>query len=443
MTRKSTKIRKRVALVLPDKPTGHYEGIMPHLGLSYLASALKRLKPAPEVRMVNFALTSREKGLVELADFNPDVVGISMTAFTAKKGLEFARFSHEELGARVILGGPHPHVFAEQILHQMPFVSAVCRGDGEEPIRKFVEDPKVKGVLTGSRIPLDEAEADFSLSDIDAHGNKFSKNFRRPGSRTVPTALARGCYYGANPKKKCIFCSIPDSRVRRREDFTKLWRDLVEACQKYGVNIFYDVCDSFSTLPRRYLENILRAKPSDFNASFWVYSSAADVCRNPSLMQLYKELGVEQINMGFESPDSQALKRLSKPSNNETNIRAAEIIDENGLRLYASFILGTPSETEQTLEATSEFALQIAGRHSTRAIDLSYLCPVPGSRSFEMLLDTDSGAQFAGQITPGYENLVKAWFNEFCKVPFSEAKRVLTETRRKIVEKGGITFSFD
>src|SRR4030043_2274337 len=74
------------------------------------------------------------------------------------------------------------------------------------------------------------------------------------------------------------------------------------------------------------------------------------------LLQAMKSAGCMDICFGFESGNQEILDRVKKKTNLEAARKAMEMCREAGLKPLASYILGLPGETPETVEKTMEFA---------------------------------------------------------------------------------------
>src|SRR4051812_21016483 len=103
-------------------------GCLPHLGLGYIHTALTQA--GHEVKTIDvqaFGLTDEQLREV-LARFAPALVGVTTTPPSLPGALVACRIA-KEIGATVILGGPHTEVFAAENLYH-PFIDYVGAGEG-------------------------------------------------------------------------------------------------------------------------------------------------------------------------------------------------------------------------------------------------------------------------------------------------------------------------
>jgi radical SAM superfamily enzyme YgiQ (UPF0313 family) len=77
---------------------------------------------------------------------------------------------------------------------------------------------------------------------------------------------------------------------------------------------------------------------------------------DPELLGWMKQAGCERLLFGAESGSPEILKRIRKGITPEQTRRAVEMTRKAGIGVLASFVLGLPGETPETLRQTVEFA---------------------------------------------------------------------------------------
>jgi radical SAM superfamily enzyme YgiQ (UPF0313 family) len=92
------------------------------------------------------------------------------------------------------------------------------------------------------------------------------------------------------------------------------------------------------------------------------------------LLEWMKRTGCERLLYGAESGSPEILKKIRKGITPEQTRRAVEMTREAGIGVLASFVLGLPGETPQTLRQTLEFAESLQVPYS-----LNLLTPYVGT----------------------------------------------------------------
>jgi anaerobic magnesium-protoporphyrin IX monomethyl ester cyclase len=70
---------------------------------------------------------------------------------------------------------------------------------------------------------------------------------------------------------------------------------------------------------------------------------------------LMKASGCELVNIGVESGDAKILRNMGKGTSPDMNKRAVDILYESGISVYATFIIGFPGETQETIQNTIDW----------------------------------------------------------------------------------------
>jgi radical SAM superfamily enzyme YgiQ (UPF0313 family) len=98
------------------------------------------------------------------------------------------------------------------------------------------------------------------------------------------------------------------------------------------------------------------------------------------IMRLMRDAGCDSVSFGIESGSPEMLKRIRKRITLDQGRRAVEICRDVGITPHASFMVGLPGETQESLGQTREYA---------ESLDIIYgyhfLAPLPGTTVREEL----------------------------------------------------------
>jgi radical SAM superfamily enzyme YgiQ (UPF0313 family) len=196
------------------------------------------------------------------------------------------------------------------------------------------------------------------------------------GARSFSVLTSRGCPY------RCTFCSqsiMPQKwRARSAENVLAEWRHLVEdmGAQEIGVlddsaNIKVDRLVELSDL---IIENKLNHVP-------WIFVNGirANLASKELLAKL-KSAGLKRTAFGVESGDPDILLSIDKKIDHDTIRRAFKNAKAVGLETIGFFIIGLPGETEETMERTIKFAIEV----DPMIANFSMLTPYPGTIVYEI-----------------------------------------------------------
>ena len=93
-----------------------------------------------------------------------------------------------------------------------------------------------------------------------------------------------------------------------------------------------------------------------------------------------KRGGCKQVDVGVESGSNVMLKTLRNGIKREQYIKAFRILKENKLRALATFIIGTPGETQEDIEETKD----LVGLIKPDFTLFFYMMPYPGTEVYKM-----------------------------------------------------------
>jgi len=120
-------------------------------------------------------------------------------------------------------------------------------------------------------------------------------------------------------------------------------------------------------------------KEKGFNQPFVVQSRADLICRNLHMMKALYDAGLRLIIIGFESGSDRVLRFLRKSCTRAQNLEAARICREMGIKIWANYMLGLPTETKKEVCETFSMLQEIRPYHCSPA----FYTPHPGSDLFE------------------------------------------------------------
>lgn len=336
-------------------------GLMPPLGLAYIASYLE--KNGVNVRIID---AHAEDGTLEellfAAGMSPQFIGITATTMTFKSALSAAAMCRKKFpDAKITLGGVHPTILPEEALRE-DCVDYVIRGEGEKSFYGLVsgEVPEAIAGLSykkgGKFFHNPEGPVVENLDDLPPpayHLLPVAKYKPTVGSyRRLPAIsvmATRGC------PGKCTFClgSYLGGKVRMHS--VKYLIDVIKNLQeKYGIREinFYD--DTFTTY-RAKVREFCRAIIDGKMDLTWVCFARTDFI-DAETLKLMKQAGCHQVMYGIESGNEEILKGINKMTRLDKVKEVIDMTKKAGIECRAAFMLGNPGETEETMKQTLEFA---------------------------------------------------------------------------------------
>jgi radical SAM superfamily enzyme YgiQ (UPF0313 family) len=367
----------RILLINAIDPLLEVQYRFPPLGLGYLASALRRHygEKAFDFRVV---YRNVEK---EIRDYVPDVVGITCVSQNYGIARKYAACAKSH-NIPVIIGGIHISTLPQTMTADMDY--AVI-GEGEQTIVELMkiymdtgnfpasQTSRVKGLAfhTTDGIKLTEPRPLIEPLDMIDRPARDILNFHSYAN----IFSSRGCPY------KCTFCF--STRFWNKVRFFSaeyVLEEIKEMVNRHKVTriSFYD---DLMIADKRRLERLvpmIRREPSLSKVEFGINARANLLTEDT--VRLLKDMKCMTVGMGLESGNERTLKYLKGGSVSvEDNYNAVKMLHKYGITANASFIIGSPDETEEEILDTLRF-IKTSG---IDFVDTYFLTPLPGTPVWE------------------------------------------------------------
>jgi len=275
------------------------------------------------------------------------VYGISSTTVDFDYSIKAARIIKKIYPhAVVVVGGVHPTVRPTDALKIKEFTYIVV-GEGEKAMLQIINaqisKKKLPRLIKGLSCQLEE------IPHIDRDlFNHHQGEMIHPFVSDLPIPFAtimssRGCPFNCTfcqPAERLIFGGV----VRLRE-MSDVVDEIKEINRKYGLKSFLIHDDLFIISKERINKFVRLYKKSGVKAVFMCQARADLVIRFQNEIKKLAEIGLIGIMIGFESGSQRILKFINKQTTVEDNLKAAEICHHLGIKIWANYMLGIPSET--------------------------------------------------------------------------------------------------
>ncbi|MEN6509759.1 MAG: radical SAM protein [Smithella sp.] len=373
----------RVAIIAAPYPLEEFPS--PPLGISYVAAAFEAA--GCEVRIFDYIIScySKEKLALQLADFQPDAVGagsVTMNFYDAQRILRDVKSINPDI--LTMMGGPHVSFTVEETLRTYPEIDLIFIGEADDTIVEFAPLIRQKNQWRSVQgIAFREADEiinngrrDF-IMEVDRipmparHLLPISRY--RAFGYPVSMITGRGCPHG------CIFClgrKMVGSKVRRRN--TGLVLDEMEQIAGLGFDRINIADDLFASDTKRVKEICSGIKERNLKLAWSAFARVDTV--NQEMFDAMAAAGCDSISFGVESGSPEMLKRVKKGIKLEQAREAIRMCKQSGMVAHASFMVGLPGESKETLRQTGAFAESLKilfGYH--------YLAPFPGTTLCEKI----------------------------------------------------------
>ena len=353
-------------------------GNWPPLQLGYLAGAALNAGHEAKIFDAMNKKCSFEDIRAEIESYKPDfvmsldylpVTGAISTATVpaALKALGVAK--QVDPNIITMIGGPHPtFMYEEMLLDGNNTADFILRGESEETLVELMATSRtgpadaVEGiaflrdgeVVTTPMRPhitdLDALEVAWHLLDWeDYHYNV------EPYGRMASVLTSRGCMMG------CAFCSQRlfwrgDWRARDPHKVVDEMRHLVET---YAVE-FITLIDAYPTKDRERWEQILDLLvEAKLPAHLLIETRVEDIIRDEDILPKYHDAGIIHVYLGAETSTDEMLSSLNKGTTVDQNKQAVDLLKAHDIMVEASFMIGFPEETWDTIKATAAEAIRL------------------------------------------------------------------------------------
>ena len=314
-----------------------------------------------------------------LMTFQPDVIGVTGYSMHVLRCLEICRVVKDVLPAsRTVAGGHHATLLPEDFFE--PQVNFVVCGEGVHPFRQLLQqmengretDPipgvwaRIDGRFVSGGKPLS-----YELDSIPPPDRMLTAQDRNSYfiDWMKPIALLRttvGCPY------RCSFCSLwklQDGRYYTRD----IDRVVAEIASVQEQCIFL-VDDEAFINGKRMRALAERLNSAGVNKRYFTYCRIDTLLRQPELMELWAQIGLERLFIGVEAITTNELdlynKRLSI-SQIEAGLRRAS---EIGISVFGGFIVN-PDYTRQSFKQLTRFI----EHNKVDYPSFTILTPLPGT----------------------------------------------------------------
>lgn len=401
----------RVLLVNPGGSS--WASIHPPMHLGTIASFL--LRDGVEVRIADE--NAGQDVARAIRDFDPAIVGITVTTPLAPDAYRIAELARR-MGKLTVMGGKHATILTEEALRH---VDIVVRHEGEQAMLDIVRGERSRVVERPYIRDLDDVPAPaWSLLDMEFYlraPDRLPRThlaFLPRGTRAGGLMTSRGCPY------ECIFCyNSWRTAPIRFQSAERTVADIRELVDRYRVGALFFMDDDFFCHRRR-AEEICNGLLREKIRVAWGCQSTVHSATEP-LLRLAKEAGLRQVGFGFESGSQRILSMLKNSrSTLEENREALARCRRVGVRSFASYMIGNPTETRAEIEETRAFM------RANPADDTGVMIttPFPGTRLWE-----DLAAKGRAPVEPDWRLFTTAnpTLTVCDDVPFADLVRIRDE----------------
>jgi radical SAM superfamily enzyme YgiQ (UPF0313 family) len=320
-------------------------------------------------------LTAEQRSTESLIDqltregFSPSLVIFPSTTPTlAADVVEMAKLK-AAFGAPLACFGPHASTVPLESMARAPQVDAMLVGEPEDTAVALCERASLADLTDVPGVAW--RRADGSIVPATGHGT-FSgfKSMPRPAWDLLPLSnyrlpmvresyiiveTSRGCPYS------CDFCVAPihQGHKFRERDPEAIVDEIEWATRELGVRYFYLWGDTV-TLNQKTFGAFCDALIARDLGIYWFGNARADNLTDPAFVHRLKKSGCWMLAMGIESSSPEIRKDMVKRLEEQKIRTAFANLHDAGIKSFAFFIFGYPGDTPESMDATVDYAIELA-----------------------------------------------------------------------------------
>ena len=320
---------------------------------------------------------------VDLKEFQPDflVANIATPTFQADMmAIKLAKDINPSI-CTIVKGAPFL-TYNTNTIYENPFIDYVIIGEAEFTLKEILEgvpDNEILGICYRENFqPIKNEKRPFieNLDELPFPARHLVDNsiYRRPDNGKVQAVVkvARGCPF------HCFFClatPVSGAKVRKRSP-ENIVAELKECVEKYNIRNFLFWSDIFNLDREWTLELCKKIIESGLKIT-WSSNTRADTMDDEMAKMMYKS-GCRLVSIGVESGSQKMLDKIGKKITLDNIRNTVKILKKNKIKIYNYFVIGLPWETEETVEETIKFAIEL----DSNFISFYTATPLPGTKYF-------------------------------------------------------------
>jgi len=386
----------KILLIIPSQKQIYGKKISspyPPLGLLMIGAILKEMKQDVKLIDVDAQNYNNTKLIDSIKDYNPDLVCLTCVTPTFNAASHIARITKENSSAKVVLGGVHPTIAAEECFKNPDFDFLVV-GEGELTIKELINCLEkgeknfkgIKGLWSRNSQEIIKGELRLLIENLDDLPfpawdliDDLSR-YQPPDALHSPVMsimTTRGCPFG------CIFCCSKQIFGRRYRTRSKdsIIAEIRYYIEKFGVKELHIMDDVFTLNKNRTIEICRAIQQANFNLALSFANGIRADSIDDEVLQVLKDTGFQDLGFGVETGDDDILKSIKKNTTKDSMRRAFKMAKKFGFNTWGFFMIGLPGETKETIKKTINFAIELDPDFAKFLI----LKPFPGSEVFNIL----------------------------------------------------------
>jgi len=406
----------------PDSKASIAPGRFEPLALEVLAATI----PGHETRIIDLRIDPLKELDRQILAFRPKVAGVTVNnaihVNQATRILKYISQQYPEI--RLVVGGFHPTMMP----HDFHFtgIHAIFLGWAEKSFPLYIDAiesknsfefiPGIEILENGKVLFRNDAHWKLTASEIPFPRRDLVKKYQNKyrsdmGFRTSLVNTTRGC------SNRCSFCGVWQVTnghflMRSPED---VFNEIAELPANINRVFFADDNTFINPVNAGRLCKLIR--DSKIRKKYSGYCRSDTIIKHPELMKEWKEIGLDNLCVGFEATESAQLDVLNKKNTESNNAQAARILNEIGIPFRPHFLIA-PTFGKDDFEQI----LNYVRRHNLKSPIFPILTPIPGTQYYsevskDIILDYDyfDFAHATVPVSMTTPEFYKSWINLYYK----------------------------
>lgn len=319
----------------------------------------------------------------DLKEIQPNYLVANIATPTFKSDMMAVQLAKEIVPSicTIVKGAPFL-TYNTNTIYENPFIDYVIMGEAELTLKDILDgvpDNEILGICYRENFqPVKNDKRPFidNLDILPFPARHLVDNsiYRRPDNGKVQAVIkvARGCPF------HCFFClatPVSGAKVRTRSP-ENIVAELKECVEKYNIKNFLFWSDIFNFDRKWTLELCQKIIESGLKIT-WSSNTRADTMDDEMAKMMYKS-GCRLVSIGVESGSQKMLDNIGKKITLDDIRNTVKILKKNKIKIYNYFVIGLPWETEETVEETIKFAIEL----DSNFISFYTATPLPGTKYF-------------------------------------------------------------
>lgn len=319
----------------------------------------------------------------DLKEFQPNYLVANIATPTFKSDMMAVQHAKEIVPniCTIVKGAPFL-TYNTNTIYENPFIDYVIIGEAELTLKDILDgvpDNEILGICYRENFqPVKTEKRPFNenLDALPFPARHLVDNsiYRRPDNGKVQAVIkvARGCPF------HCFFClatPVSGTKVRKRSP-ENIVAELKECVEKYNIRNFLFWSDIFNLDREWTLELCQKIIESGLKIT-WSSNTRADTMDDEMAKMMYKS-GCRLVSIGVESGSQKMLDNIGKKITLDDIRNTVKILKKNKIKIYNYYVIGLPWETEETVEETIKFAIEL----DSNFISFYTATPLPGTKYF-------------------------------------------------------------